>query len=93
MTRDEAEPKSDGGTVDGLEREELYAVVQSAVRDALLDVLGTVVLLGFALLLVAVGGRAVISGSTTAVALGVGAVVVGFAITAAALDLVPPFRG
>ena len=93
-TGDETEAKFDGGTVDGLEQAELYTVVRSAVRDALMDILGTVALLGFALLFVAVGGQAAISGSTTTtIALGAGAVVVGFAIAAAALDLVPPFRG
>ncbi|NUC74371.1 hypothetical protein HTZ84_19080 [Haloterrigena sp. SYSU A558-1] len=75
-----------------LERDELYTVIRTAVRDALLDVLGTVLLLGLALLFVATGARALADPSSGGTALGVGGILVGFGIAASALGLGPSIR-
>ncbi|MDG5817746.1 hypothetical protein [Natronococcus sp. A-GB7] len=86
-------PKPDGGTVNEGDREELYAVVRAAVRDALLDVAGTVALLGFALLFVATGVRGLLEAAgTTGAVVSLALVVLGFAIAAVSLDLVPSIR-
>jgi hypothetical protein len=75
----------------GLGREELYTVVHTAVRDALLDVLGTVALLGFALLSVGIGGRSLfVASSTVGTVFGASVLVFGFVIAAVALDFIPP---
>ncbi|WP_293027159.1 hypothetical protein [Natronococcus sp.] len=85
--------KSDGGTSLEADREELYAVVRAAVRDALLDVVGTVALLGFALLFVATGVRGLLEAAGTAgAAVSLVLVALGVVIAVVALDLVPSIR-
>lgn len=86
-------PKPDGGTATEADHEELYAVVRAAVKDALLDVVGTVALLGFALLFVATGVRGLLeaAGTTGAVA-SLALVGLGVVVAAVALDLVPSIR-
>jgi hypothetical protein len=85
--------ETDGGTLDEVEREELYAVVRAAVKDALLDVAGTVALLGLALLFVATGARGLLEAAgTTGAVVSLALVGLGFAIAAVALDLVPSIR-
>jgi hypothetical protein len=85
--------ETDGGTLDEVEREELYAVVRAAVKDALLDVAGTVALLGLALLFVATGARGLLEAAgTTGAVVSLALVGLGFASAAVALDLVPSIR-
>ena len=91
MERDSS-GRTDGG-LEAVPREELYEIVHAAVKDAMLDVLGTVALLGFGLVFVAVGGQFLLeSSSQVGTALGGLFAGLGFLIGAAALDLVPPFR-
>jgi hypothetical protein len=82
----------DGGAVE-MDREDLHAVVGVAVKDALLDVVGTVAPLGLALLFVATGARGLLEAAgTTGAAVSLALVVLGFGIAAVALDLVPSIR-
>ncbi|SEH13175.1 hypothetical protein SAMN04487967_1196 [Natronorubrum sediminis] len=77
-----------------IDQDELYTAVRTGIEDALLDVLGTVLLLALALLLVGVGVQAIVeTPSSVNVAFGGVMVGLGLAITAAAFDLLPPFRG
>lgn len=87
----DGDARADGGVAVDLDRDELYAVVREALRDAILDVLGTVSLLAIALVFVFVGARGVVVGSSTTI--GVAFVVGGVLLAAAALEFVPPFRG
>ncbi|WP_255190869.1 hypothetical protein [Natronobeatus ordinarius] len=89
-----AEPdRTDGGYDVGLDEQELYLVVRTAVKDAMLDVVGTLVLLGFALGLVWIGGWMAIDGDSTGfVAAGGAFVVAGALLAAVALELLPPIR-
>jgi hypothetical protein len=82
---------SDGGTDLGFDPDALYRVVRAAVKDALLDVIGTLLLLGVAFVLVAVGGQLLL-GAHSGAAAGAGAVLLlfGLYVAATALDLVPP---
>ena len=85
--------ETDGGTADEVDREELYAVVRAAVKDALLDVAGTVALLGLALLFVATGARGLLEAAgTTGAVVGLALVALGFVIAAVGLGLVPSIR-
>ncbi|SIR97831.1 hypothetical protein [Natronorubrum thiooxidans] len=94
MTDSDPEPKTDGGATVGFDQDELYTTVRTAVKDALLDILGTVSLLGFALLFVAVGAQALFTtSSTTGTVLGGGAIALGFVIAATALELLPSVSG
>ena len=73
----------------------LYVVVRRAVEDAVLGVIGTLLLVGVALVLVWVGGAmAVNAGSSQPVATvaGVAIVLVGLYIAAASLEVIPPIR-
>jgi hypothetical protein len=85
-----SDPKSDGGVAVETSRDELYSVVRRAVRDAMLDVVGTVFLLGIALLFVAIGGQIVLgAASNTARGIGATVVVLGLVLGFAAVDYVP----
>lgn len=87
------EKKPDGGRTIGINQRELYIVVRTAVKDALMDVLGTVFLLGFALLFVSIGAQRIFdASSTTGSALGGSIVILGFVLAGAALDLIPSIR-
>jgi hypothetical protein len=78
-------------TVD-IDEQALYKVVRSAVEDAILGVLGTILLLGIAVFLVWAGGALLIS-EASPVGLGLGVVFLGFGLYlgAATLGLVPPY--
>lgn len=75
----------------GFDEEALYLVVRKAVTDALLDVIGTVACLGFALLFVYAGAQIVLSQGVSGAALGAGVplVLLGFYGAAVALEIVP----
>jgi hypothetical protein len=84
---------TDGSSGPGFDEASLYTVVRDAVEDALLDVIGTLLLVGVAFVLVVAGGQVLLqSGSLAGVAVGVGLLSVGLYIGAATLELVPPIR-
>lgn len=88
---DERPTASDGGADLGFDPDALYRVVHAAVKDALLDVIGTVLLLGVALVLVATGGQLLLwSLSGAAAVAGAVLIVLGCYVAATALDLLPP---
>ncbi|MFC6989210.1 hypothetical protein ACFQJD_11735 [Haloplanus sp. GCM10025708] len=89
---DDDAPKADGGAA-GFDEARLYTVVRNAVKDALLDVVGTLLLVGVAFVLVVAGVQAVLWGlSPGTITIGVVAVAFGLYLAAAALELVPPVR-
>lgn len=68
-------------------------MVREAVKDALLDVIGTVLLLGIAFVLVIAGLQAVFSSiSLGTVAVSIGVTAVGICLAAATLEIIPPIR-
>jgi len=93
--RQEVSPSTDGGepTAPGFDEAALYTVVRDAVKDALLDVIGTVLLVGIAFVLVIAGVQAVFSSmSFGTVAIGIGVTAVGVYLAAATLEVIPPIR-
>lgn len=83
-------PAPDGGEVTGFDDAALYSVVRAAVKDALFDVLGTVLLVGIGFVLVMAGIQAVFrTQSLPAVTLGVWLIAIGVYLAATALELVP----
>lgn len=89
------EERSDGGDVPvgDLTSEEFYRVVRSAVEDAFLGVIGTVLLVGIGFFLFVTGVTATVRvGSAEApvvAVLGVGLALLGVYVAAAALDYAP----
>ena len=92
-SRSEASPEPDGGTSPGFDQTALYGVIHTAVKDALLEVIGTLLLVGIAFVLVLAGAQAVAS-STSMLASVAGFVFVvgGLYLAAATLELIPPIR-
>lgn len=93
--REEVSLGTDGGdpSAPGFDEVALYTVVRDAVKDALLDVIGTVLLVGIAFVLVIAGAQAVFSArSFGTVAVGVGVTAVGVYLAAATLEIIPPIR-
>jgi hypothetical protein len=93
--REEVSLGTDGGEhpTPGFDEAVLYTVVRDAVKDALLDVIGTVLLVGIAFVLVIAGAQAVVSAlSFGTVAVGVGVAAVGVYLAAATLEIIPPIR-
>ncbi|MFB6161116.1 MAG: hypothetical protein ABEJ61_08065 [Haloferacaceae archaeon] len=87
-------PNTDGGTSPGFDEAALHDVVRRAVKDALLDVVGTLLLVGVGFVLVVAGLQAALgTTSRLGVVAGVGVAAVGVYVAAAALELVPPVRG
>jgi hypothetical protein len=85
--------KVDGGTAAGFDGGTLYTVIQAAVKDALLDVVGTLLLVGIAFVIVVAGGQALLrSASLVGTAGSLGLVALGVYIAAAALELIPSIR-
>ncbi|MFB6143363.1 MAG: hypothetical protein ABEJ30_08505 [Halorientalis sp.] len=92
---DAAEP--DGGTASrtdpGFDEAAMFRVVRAAVKDAMLDVIGTVLLVAIAVVVVAAGVQAAafgVSPATTAV--GVLVALFGVYLAAATLGVIPPAR-
>lgn len=87
--------RTDGGTtpVAELSETEFYTLIRTAFKDALLDVIGTVLLVGIGLLLfwagVAGAVRAATGDSPGLALLGIGLATVGVYVAAAALEYVP----
>ncbi|WP_255152901.1 hypothetical protein [Halorarius halobius] len=96
MVPDSQRPtETDGGDSfdPGFDEAALYRVVRDAVKDALLDVIGTVLLLGIAFVLVIAGIQAVFSSiSLGTVAIGIGVLAFGVYLAAATLEIIPPIR-
>lgn len=77
----------------GFDEVALYRVVREAIVDALLDVIGTLLLVGIAFVFVLAGGSMALQGQTPAtVALGAAAVLIGLYLAGSTLELVPPVR-
>lgn len=77
----------------GFDEAALYGVIHAAVKDALLDVIGTLLLVGIAFVIVLVGGQLLLaSGTPLSIVAGVGLVVWGLYLGAATLEVVPPVR-
>lgn len=90
---DDAASGRDDRTVAEFDDAKLYTVVRDAVKDALLDVVGTLLLVGVAFVLVVAGAQALLqSASLLPAAVGLLFVVVGLYVAAATLELVPPIR-
>mgnify|MGYP000427527662 CR=1 FL=1 len=91
--RTSSELCSDGGTDPGFDEARLYNVVRAAMKDALLDVIGTLLLVGLSFVLVAMGGQILLQAdAVTSGAVGGVLVLVGLYIAAATLELIPPIR-
>ncbi|ACV47759.1 MULTISPECIES: hypothetical protein [Halomicrobium] len=94
QSTDDGRPRrSDGGVDPGFDPDTLYRVVRAAIKDALLDVIGTLLLLGVALVIVAMGGQLLLAAmSEVAMVLGALLVLFGLYLGAATLELIPPLR-
>lgn len=89
-------PETDGGTTERppapLDEGTLYVVIRKAVEDAILGVIGTLLLVGLALVLVWFGVMVTVSAfnSNRVMAMGgVFVILVGFYVALSALDVVP----
>ncbi|WP_265111881.1 hypothetical protein [Halosolutus halophilus] len=81
--------ETDGGTTE-TNRDEHVGVPQSAVRNGVLDAIGTIALLGFSLLALFIGVRGFFVDSSMAIS---GTfIVISCLLAAAAFNLIPPFR-
>jgi hypothetical protein len=86
-------PVGDGGVDPGFDEAAMYVVVRDAVEDAILGVLGTLMLLGIAFVAVWAGGAAIVQSQTpVSITFGVLAIAFGFYLAASALEIVPPAR-
>lgn len=85
--------RTDGGTDAGFDEAALYLVVRRAVEDALLGVIGTLLLVGTALVVVVVGASVAVQARNVGGAvLGVGAACFGVYLAASTLGVIPPVR-
>ena len=83
--------EADGGATPGFDETVLYTVVQDAVKDTLLYMAGTILLVGVAFVLVVAGGLALIRPtSPVGTAFSISLVAIGLYIAATTLELVPP---
>jgi len=83
----------DGGVDPGFDEAAMYVVVRDAVEDAILGVLGTLMLLGIAFVAVWAGGAAIVRSQTpVSITFGVLAIAFGFYLAASSLGVVPPAR-
>lgn len=91
-------PVTDGGATAGMDEAVLYTVVRKAVEDAILGVIGTVLLVGIAFVIAYVGLLGVLAsagstgGGLTGVAVGVVLIAIGLYLAGATLELIPPIR-
>ena len=77
---------------DSLDPGDLYVVIRKAVEDAILNVIGTLFLVGLALVLVWFGGLVAVSASDTSPLMAAGGgfvVLVGLYLTASELGVIP----
>ncbi|MFC4549190.1 MULTISPECIES: hypothetical protein [Halorussus] len=92
-TRTETATMTDGGATAEFDEAALYGVVREAVEDAILGVIGTLLLVGVSLA-VTWGGATVLMRATNllGMALGAGVALFGLYLGAVILELVPPVR-
>jgi len=90
---DAADPRATDGRVAQLSEEELYAIVRVAAEDAVLGALGTLMLVGIGLVLIATGASALLTAVTPVTVL-VSVVVIGFGtyLVASSFGVIPPAR-
>ena len=88
-----ATPPTESTDDTGFDEQALYRVVRSAVEDAILGVLGTLLLLAIAAVFVWIGGAMLLAAASSAsvLSLGFGLVFLTFGLflAAATLDLIP----
>lgn len=85
--------RTDGGLPDGMDEGTLYLVVRRAVEDAILNVIGTLLLVGVALLVIWVGAMvAVRTPSTAGLVAGSIAILIGMYIGGTTLGVVPSLQ-
>lgn len=80
---------------ESIDEELLYVIIREAVEDALLGVIGTLLLVGIGFILIWVGLIALVSpegADPLRRAIGVTLVAVGFYLAAATLQVIPPVR-
>ena len=83
--------ETDGGTDPGFDEAALYVVVRDAVEDAILGVLGTLMLVGLGIVMVLAGiGSATSTGTPAGGAVGAVVALVGVYVAASTLEVVPP---
>lgn len=83
--------ETDGGTDPGFDEAALYVVVREAVEDAILGVIGTLMLVGIGFVMVCAGiVSATSTGTTGGVVVGGVVALVGLYVAASTLELVPP---
>lgn len=83
----------DGGTSPGFDERALYHTVRRAVEDAILNAVGTLLLVGIGLLFVASGGQVLVrADGTFGYGLGVAILAFGCYLAAAAVGVVPSAR-
>ena len=91
-----ATPPTESTDDTGFDEQALYRVVRSAVEDAILGVLGTLLLLAIAAFFLWVGGTMLVTAATSSSVLNLGFglvfLIFGLYLGAATLDLVPPLR-
>ncbi|NLV13600.1 hypothetical protein [Haloarcula argentinensis] len=90
---DDPADTSTDGSVAALSEEELYAIVRIAAEDAVLGALGTLMLVGIGIVLIATGASALLANVTPATVL-VSVVLIGFGVylTTSSLGVIPPAR-
>ena len=85
-------PVGDGGAPN-FDEAAMYRVVREAVEDAILGVLGTLMLVGIGFVAVWAGGTALVQSQTLpSIAFGTLAIAFGFYLAASSLGVVPPAR-
>jgi hypothetical protein len=83
----------DGEVAPEIDEAALFRLIRDAVKDALLDVIGTLLLLGIACILVVAGVQLFISSiSQPGIAIGGVLLAVGLYLAAATLEIIPPLR-
>jgi uncharacterized Tic20 family protein len=76
-----------------LNQNELYRIIQAAVKDALLDVIGTILLVVIAFVLVLTGAQVILSSIVPfASVIGIALVVAGLYLAGSSLEVIPPVR-
>ncbi|EMA33593.1 hypothetical protein [Haloarcula japonica] len=87
------DPPATDGSAAALSEEELYAIVRVAAEDAVLGALGTLMLVGIGIVLIATGASTLLA-DVTPVSLLVSVVFIGFGVylTASSLGVIPPAR-
>ncbi|WP_231189190.1 hypothetical protein [Haladaptatus sp. DYF46] len=84
---------SETAAVNGLEERELYELVHRAVEDAILGMVGTLLLVGVAVVLVWTGVTIALYGtSIVGLVAGIAAIVFGLYLGLATLEIIPSVR-